>query len=102
MARRRSPRPPRTPAYRARSGSGQAIVTLTDSATKRRRDYWLGAFGSPGSRELYHRLIAAWEAGGRRLPDPDEFRPSRSARSGGASAGGAVWRRCGVRRPLRG
>lgn len=61
---------PKTPAYRKRSGYDQAIVTLTDAATKRRRDYWLGEYGSPASRERYHRLIAAWEAGGRRHPDP--------------------------------
>jgi len=60
---------PKTPAYRKRSGYDQAIVTLTDAVTKRRRDYWLGEYGTPASRERYHRLIAAWEAGGRRHPD---------------------------------
>lgn len=57
------------PAYRQRQGYDQALVTLTDSRTKRRRDYWLGPFGSPASRELYHLLIAEWEAHDRRLPD---------------------------------
>ena len=37
---------PKTPAYRKRSGYDQAIVTLTDADTKRRRDYWLGEYGS--------------------------------------------------------
>lgn len=60
---------PKTPAYRKRKGYTQAIVTLTDSATSKRRDYWLGEHGSPASRELYHRLVAEWEAGGRRLPE---------------------------------
>ncbi len=59
---------PKTPSYRKRSGYNQAIVTLTDSKTKRRRDYWLGEFNTPESREHYHRLIAAWEANGRRHP----------------------------------
>ena len=58
---------PKTPSYRNRTGF--AIVTLSDSATKRRRDYWLGKHGSAESRELYHRLVAECEAGGRRLPD---------------------------------
>lgn len=59
------------PSYRLRAGYSDAIVTLTDSATKRRRDYWLGPYGSPASRECYHRLLAAWEAGGRRWPDAE-------------------------------
>jgi len=63
---------PKTPSYRKRSGYDQAIVTLTDRASKRRRDYWLGEYNSPESRERYHRLIAAWEAGGRRHPEPED------------------------------
>ncbi len=62
----------RTPSYRNRNGYDQAIVTLRDSATGFRRDYWLGSFDSPESREYYHRLIAEWEANGRRLPDACE------------------------------
>jgi integrase len=61
---------PKTPSYRQRAGYTQALVTLTDSATGKRRDYWLGEAQSPQSREAYHRLIAEWEANGRRLPDP--------------------------------
>jgi integrase len=61
----------RVPAYRQRSGYDQAIVTLTDARTRRRRDYWLGEYDSPESRERYHRLIAEWERRGRRLPPPD-------------------------------
>lgn len=64
------------PAYRRRSGYSQAIVTLTDAATGKRRDYWLGEFGTPASRELYHRLLAEWEAAGRRLPDKPTPAPS--------------------------
>lgn len=62
---------PRVPAYRQRSGYTQAIVTLTDAETRQRRDYWLGEFGSPESRERYHRIIAEWERRGRRLLPPD-------------------------------
>lgn len=64
----RIPTRTRPPAYRARKGYDQAIVTLRDSVTKRPRDYWLGSYGTPSSRELYVRLIAEWEANGRRLP----------------------------------
>lgn len=46
------------PAYRRRKGYTQAIVTLTDAVTKRRRDYWLGEYGTPECRELYYRVLA--------------------------------------------
>lgn len=59
---------PKTPAYRKREGRGQALVTLTESITKRRRDFWLGQHGTAESRELFHRVIAEWEANGRRFP----------------------------------
>ncbi|MDX2199591.1 MAG: hypothetical protein SF069_11545, partial [Phycisphaerae bacterium] len=59
---------PKTPSYRCRVGYAQAIVTLTDSVTKKRRDFWLGPHGSAESREQYHRIIAEWEANARRLP----------------------------------
>ncbi len=57
---------PRIPSYRKRKDRNQAIVTLTDAVTKRRRGYWLGEYGTPESRERDHRLIAEW-AGWRRL-----------------------------------
>lgn len=60
---------PKTPSYRTRAGYSQAIVTLTDKPTGKRRDYWLGEHGSPASREAYHRLIAEWEAAGRAFPE---------------------------------
>ncbi len=65
MARRKDQKPP---AYRRRRGFSQALVTLTDTATGKRRDYWLGEFGSPESREAYYRLLAEYEACGRRFP----------------------------------
>lgn len=67
---------PKTPSYRCRAGYTQAIVTLTDSVTKKRRDYWLGPHGLPESRETYHRIIAEWEANGRRLPRPPADTPA--------------------------
>jgi len=60
------------PSYRTRKDTTQAIVTLTDAVTCKRRDYWLGEYGSPESRELYHQLLAEWEANGRRLPAPPQ------------------------------
>jgi len=74
---------PRIPSYRKRKDRNQALVTLTDAVTKRRRDYWLGEYGTPESRERYHRLIAEWEARGRRLPDPAVIdSPGQSADGG--------------------
>ncbi len=49
------------PSYRQRKGYDQAIFTLTDSGTDYRNDYWLGSFGTPESRELYHRVLAQWD-----------------------------------------
>lgn len=69
----------RPPAYRQRRGYTQAIVTLTDAVTKRRKDYWLGEYGTAASRELYHRILAEYEALGRRLPArPDRFEAAGS------------------------
>lgn len=62
---------PKTPSYRKRKGYTQALVTLTDSRTRKRRDFWLGEYGTPASRESYHRIIAAWEANGRCWPEPE-------------------------------
>src|SRR5262249_47123206 len=47
--------------------SGQAIVTLTDGL-RARRDVLLGKYGMAASRAEYARVIAEWEANGRRLP----------------------------------
>ncbi len=58
----------RTPIYRRKKDRNAAIVTLTDSVTKERRDYQLGDYDTPQSRERYHCLIAQWEAADRRLP----------------------------------
>jgi hypothetical protein len=74
----------KTPSYRQRPGYPKALVTLTDSETGKRRDYWLGEHGTAQSREAYHCVIAAWEAGGRRLPEVGEFTgtPGGSRRRG--------------------
>lgn len=61
-----SPKNLKIPVLRHRFG--QALVTLTDAVTKRRRDFYLGPQGTPASRELYFRVIAEWEAAGRRWP----------------------------------
>jgi len=64
------PPPKRPPAYRKRKVRGKQIayLTLSDAAIGARRDYWLGPYGSPESRERYARLVAEWEAAGRRVP----------------------------------
>jgi len=58
------------PKYRCRiiRGKNVAYLTLRDSVTKRKRDYFLGPYGSIESRTKYAKLIAAWEAGDRRIP----------------------------------
>src|SRR5688572_5265805 len=78
----RRPAVPKTPSYRLRPGYTQAIVTLSDAASGKRRDYWLGQHDSPQSREAYHRLIAEWEANGRSLPDANAVSPSGGATDG--------------------
>jgi integrase len=59
---------PRVPSYRRHKQSGQAIVTLTDAATGRRRDVLLGRHGTKASKEEYKRVVLEWEANERRLP----------------------------------
>jgi integrase len=69
------PRSTEPPPYRLHKQSGQAVVTLRD-ANDRRRDVLLGQHGTPRSRAEYARVIAEWEAAGRRLP----ARPGGEAR----------------------
>ncbi|MHC4416871.1 MAG: tyrosine-type recombinase/integrase [Planctomycetota bacterium] len=80
------------PSYRQRKGYDQAIVTLTDSVTRYRKDYWLGPYGSPESRELYHRVLAHWESGGRRLPVTLDDKPADIAQVSVAEVLNAYWK----------
>jgi integrase len=57
------------PKYRKHKQSGQAIVTLTDGYGGR-RDVLLGNYGTAASRAEYMRVLAEWEAAGRRLSKP--------------------------------
>src|SRR5688500_4157934 len=59
-----------TPTYRHHRQSGQALVTLTDAVSGRRKDVLLGAFSSQPSRVEYARVLAEWDARGRRLDEP--------------------------------
>ena len=70
------PRNSTVPKYRKRPlpQGDRAYVTLRDR-TGRSRDYNLGVYNTPASREQYARLIAEWEAHDRRLPEP--IRPHR-------------------------
>jgi len=54
---------PRVPGYRRHKASGKAIVTLS------KRDFYLGVYGSPESKECYQEVVAKWLAAGRRWPD---------------------------------
>ncbi len=61
------PRTTRIPKYRRQpvpGGGDRAFVVLSGSR------HYLGEHGTKASREAYHRLIAEWEAGGRRNPAP--------------------------------
>src|SRR5262245_27801357 len=62
-------RPRSIPSYRKHRQSGQAIVTLTDHLTGRRKDVLLGKYHSAESRKEYARVLAEWEANGRRMAD---------------------------------
>jgi integrase len=59
---------PRVPSYRCHRQSKQAVVTLRDAITGRRRDVLLGRFGTAASKAEYKRVVVDWEANERRLP----------------------------------
>jgi integrase len=63
------------PSYRYHKSSKQAVVTLFDVETHRRRDVMLGEFDSKESRAKYAAVIAAWEKNGRRFDDPKQPAP---------------------------
>ncbi len=48
----------RVPKYRHNKTTGRAVVTICG------RDYYLGKYGSAGSKQAYKRLLAEWEATG--------------------------------------
>lgn len=99
MATAKASHKARVPGYRKRQGYSHALVTLTDSATGKRRDYWLGPHGSPESREAYHRVLAEWEASGRRFPD-ERLSGWRTASDAGVTTPGPLAARVGgVRTP---
>lgn len=55
------------PSLRLHRPTGQAVVTLANPRGKR-RDYYLGRFGSEAATEAYHRLVARWLDAQRELP----------------------------------
>lgn len=84
-ATKRTSRPRTTPApsvpkLRHHKPSGRAVVTLSDTATGKRRDFYLGEYGTPEAHAAYAELVARWTARGRTLehvkPDPLHARPS--------------------------
>jgi integrase len=66
----------RVPTYRLKKVRRRkyAIVSLPDGAGGR-RDILLGKYGSRESQAEYARIIAEWQAGGRRLPPEEEAKP---------------------------
>jgi integrase len=65
------------PSYRRKTFGNReiAVVTLSDRWTRRRRDVWLGRWGSEASRQKYLRVLAEWESSGRRLDDHPATEP---------------------------
>jgi integrase len=61
----------KVPSYRRHKQSGQAVVTLPDGLGGR-KDVLLGKYATKASRTEYARVIAEWEATGRRLPQAIE------------------------------
>jgi hypothetical protein len=49
------------PQYRLHKARGLGVVTLN------RKDYYLGPYDAPESREAYNRLIAQWLSNGRQV-----------------------------------
>lgn len=65
-------RKPRIPAYRLHKASGQAVVVL------RGRSFYLGKFGSSGSKAEYQRIIHEYTAGGCLMPPETSATDSRT------------------------
>lgn len=63
----------RIPSYRLHKASGQAVVVLGG------RSFYLGKFGTPGSRSEYRRVLAEWLAADRRPPPPSPAGPPAPA-----------------------
>lgn len=55
------PRRKNPPSYRHHKPTGQGVVTLNG------KDFYLGKFGTPESKQAYDRMIAEWLASGRQL-----------------------------------
>jgi integrase len=63
------------PSYCLHKASGQALVTLPDSATGKRHTKYLGVHGTPKSRAAYAAAISDWERAGRRVVNTDRVVP---------------------------
>ncbi len=61
------PRQPGIPKYRRRKGTNRAVITLRDPLGNR-QDVQLGEYNTPESKAEYRRVLAEWDAAGRRLP----------------------------------
>ena len=68
------------PRLREHKASGRAIVTLSDRDTGKRRDFYVGNYGTLEAHAAYAELVASWQARGRALenvkPKPAQARPS--------------------------
>ncbi|MBX2851634.1 MAG: site-specific integrase [Phycisphaeraceae bacterium] len=68
------------PRLRHHKASGRAVVTLSDATTGKRRDFYLGDYGTLDAHSAYAELLARWTARGRTLehvkPAPVQASPS--------------------------
>ena len=67
------------PAYRHHRASGQAVVTLSDPRTGRRKDFYLGAYDTPESHKRYAELLEAFRRDGETLDGDVDPLPPQSA-----------------------
>jgi len=68
----------KNPDYRLHKATGQAVVTLSDPRTGKRRDFYLGPHGSPASHERYAALLREFEQQGQVVDDKSTVLPPQN------------------------
>lgn len=72
------PAPRKIPSLRLHKASGRAVVTLSDANSGRRKDFFVGVYGTPEAHHAYAEVLAAWVARGRVLDSSSTPAPSRT------------------------
>lgn len=81
----------KNPTFRLHRSTGQAVVTLTDATSGRRKDIYLGEHGTPEAHAEYARVIADWISRGRTI---DAESPSRRRKRDSGPDRGTVAELC--------